>query len=477
MKLNSIKIENFRSIKDIEFENIEIKKSYTNCLLGINESGKSSILKAIDFYDSKLINYPNDFYDNSKSVYVQFDYTIDKKSLDEIIESFEKKFKLPEEIKKAINIKGVKIRREHSTNGENKLINKFDKALYFENYTFVNNEFRIRNNDAEKAVNFEELINEIDPDLFWKFSHKIILWRSTTEYLILDSIDLIKFAEKPKEVSIPLLNCFKLINIEEEDIKSNLNKLNTPNAIYNLQSKLGEAVTKHIKNTWPEHPINIRFQIDNQKITFLIEDVNVSHSVKTTEQRSNGFKQFISFLLTVSIDNLKDELENTILLIDEPEVHLHPPAQINLLKELIRITSNSKNNIVFFATHSNYMIDKVKLNRCISVKKTNNDYTTIQKLIEKSTTYAEVNFEIFEIPTNDYHNELYGYLEDVNKEKLNALPKNKVWHNEKYNKDENISLAKYIRHSIHHPENNSNKIFTDAELKRSINTLRKLKYK
>lgn len=123
------------------------------------------------------------------------------------------------------------------------------------------------------------------------------------------------------------------------------------------------------------------------------------------------------------------------------------------------------------------MIDKVKLNRCISVKKTNNDYTIIQRLIEKSTTYAEVNFEIFEIPTNDYHNELYGYLEDVNKEKLNALPKNKVWHNEKYNKDENISLATYIRHSIHHPENNSNKIFTDAELKRSINTLRKLKYK
>lgn len=181
-------------------------------------------------------------------------------------------------------------------------------------------------------------------------------------------------------------------------------------------------------------------------------------------------------MLTLSIENANNELSQTILLIDEPEIHLHPPAQINLLKELIQITSNSKNNIVFFATHSNYMIDKENLNRSYKVIKIDNEYTKIERLQDRKTTYSEVNFEVFEICTNDYHNELYGYLEDVEKLKLDSLSKSKSWINEKSKKTEKVSLPTYIRHSIHHPENTSNKKFTELELKKSILQLRQLKY-
>lgn len=477
MNLKSIKIENFRSIKLLNLEINEIKKSFTYCLLGINESGKSSILKAIDFFDSIVVKYPSDFHDNSLSVFVEFEYDVDKETLKQIIKYIDEIIKLPEEVKKIIKVNSVKIRREHTIDGKNNLINVFSNEMFCENYTLIGNVIEKRTNESEQVLNMSSLINTHASDAFWKFCHKVILWRSTPEFLILDSIDLVKFGENPSEVSVPLLNCFKLIDINEEKIKEHINKLNTPNVIHNLQNKLGDAVTKHIRNVWPEHPINIRFQIDNQKITFLIEDNNVSHNVKTTEQRSDGFKQFLSFLLTISIENVKVELENSILLIDEPEVHLHPPAQINLLNELIKITSNTKNNIVFFATHSNYMIDKSKLNRNLIVEKINNEFTIIKKLEEKSTTYAEVNYEVFDICTNDYHNELYGYLEDIDKAMLDSLPKNKIWHNEKFNKPENVSLAKYIRHSIHHPENGSNKNFTEVDLKKSIENLRKLKYK
>ena len=112
----------------------------------------------------------------------------------------------------------------------------------------------------------------------------------------------------------------------------------------------------------------------NNEITLLVEDKNVLYKPKTTSQRSDGFKQFVSFLLTISIENNNDELYKTVLLIDEPEVHLHPPAQISLLNELIKITSNDRNNLLFFATHSNYLIDKTNLDRYFKVFKHNNEY-------------------------------------------------------------------------------------------------------
>jgi len=48
--------------------------------------------------------------------------------------------------------------------------------------------------------------------------------------------------------------------------------------------------------------------------------------------------------------------------------------------------------------------------------------------------------------------------------------------NKKTNATEDVSLATYIRHSIHHPENTNNAKFTAEELEESIKTLRGLKY-
>jgi predicted ATP-dependent endonuclease of OLD family len=58
MKLEKITIENYKSIDKIEFIISEINNSFTYSLLGINESGKSSFLKAISLFDNEDISYP-----------------------------------------------------------------------------------------------------------------------------------------------------------------------------------------------------------------------------------------------------------------------------------------------------------------------------------------------------------------------------------------------------------------------------------
>lgn len=94
--------------------------------------------------------------------------------------------------------------------------------------------------------------------------------------------------------------------------------------------------------------------------------------------RSDGFKQFISFILSLSIETKKYDNKNRLILIDEPERHLHPSGIRDLGKELIEM---GKNNYVFVSTHSPFLIDKKNKERHIIIKK-DSSANTIKKEIK-----------------------------------------------------------------------------------------------
>lgn len=480
MKLDKIDISNYRSIEKLELEIKAVNGSQTFALLGINESGKSSFLQAMSLVESGQINHPLDYFNQKEEVYVQLSYSLTKEDKETLHEYLIEEKGFPEELAKKIDVTKVYVVVDYAPDSAQtkRKYHSIDlKTKTFSDYTQTPEGIVSKTEDSQEVFNFEQYIDESLSEYFLDLSHKVVFWKSSPQYLILDEIDLPTFATNPEQTSIPLVNCFRLAGIEIDEIKSTIAGLTSSVPINNLQEKLSELVTEHINKVWPEHPIKVKFQISSNKISLLIEDEGVKFKVKTTGQRSDGFRQFVSFLLTLSVENYNGELENTILLIDEPEVHLHPPAQINLLSELIEITSNKRNNIVFFATHSNYLIDKKNLDRCYQVIKEDNHKTILNKIEKTTSTYAEVNYEVFNIPTTDYHNELYGYLEDVDKAKLNALEKDRKWKNaSRGGAEEDVSLSRYIRHSIHHPENDLNRMYTEKQLIKSIEILRKLKY-
>ena len=359
----------------------------------------------------------------------------------------------------------------------------FDQITFqqkvFDDYTLLGDKPAKKDpQQTQEDFDIEKYFEVHLPKYFWKIAHRIVFWKSDSKHLINEQINLDAFAADPENTSVPLVNCFELAGIGQDDIAAQVAKLKTdPAEINNLQEKLGDKVTTHIKKVWPNHPVKIKFQINNSLLSFLVEDEKVKYKSKTTEQRSDGFRQFISFLLTISAESATNKLSNSLLLLDEPETHLHPQAQEYLKDELIKITRNNENNIVFFATHSNYMIDKEHIERCFRVSKQSNRKTKLEKFQAGQKSYAEVNYEVFDIASSDYHNELYGYLEDRDKTKLDGLDQTKKWKNKKTNGAEtDVSLATYIRHSIHHPENTLNVKFTPEELRESIEKLRELKY-
>lgn len=478
MKLVHINIENYRSIERIQFDITAIDGGHTYTLIGTNESGKSNFLKAISLVNGQEnVAYPRDFFDATKPVVISRKYEFTPVD-DKILKDYLRKLDFDEEILAQLQISTVEMISKFDpidgTARQNEELISFGQRV-IPSHTYAGG--RPVPRDIAQALehfDFARFFSEILPTYFHENSHRIVFWKSDSKHLINSPIDLSAFATNPQEVSIPLLNCFALAGID--DIQTTVTRiLPNPSEAHDLQMKLGDKVTEHIRRIWPNHPISIAFQINGNMISFLVEDFNVKYESKSTDQRSDGFRQFISFLLTISAESAVQELANTLVLLDEPETHLHPQAQENLMDELINLTKNDLNNIVFFATHSNNMIDKTHIDRCYRVQKPSNKETTLVKIEGGFTTYPEVNYEIFELPSTDYHNELYGYLEAQESSPLVRLIADRVWINVKSNKTEPMSLSKYIRNSIHHPENTSNTTVTISELKASIEILRELR--
>lgn len=472
MELKSVTIKNYRSIEEITFDISRLADgSYTYGLIGINEVGKSTILKALALKDglknSKGEKLPlfKDFRHKEKPIEVEYLYALAKFDLKEIEEHI-KAQSTPIEISEV----------DFSTLKYTASFESSDLGQTYESVEVLN----LPADDANK-----ETIEEQIRPLISKKIHSSIFWTAEDRYLISQPINLVEFSEKPKDISIPLKNCFALAGVVgQEEIKKRIALISDSTEREQLKNDLGAEVTKHINNAWPGHPIKITFDISDGFINFHVHDSKAKAKAKTADQRSDGFGQFVSFLLTVSAQNKNEELSNSILLLDEPETHLHPTAQEDLLKEIVSITQNNRNNIAFFATHSNHMIDKADLSRNYKVLKPK-DQSEKQRFDQKASTYASVAYEVFDIASTDYHNELYGKLHETYQD-LDQNDQNRVFiknfddnflkgkglkQDKPYKgKANNATLPTYIRTCIAHSENGNT--YTEKELRTSIELLR-----
>lgn len=411
MKIKSVNIKNFRSISELTIPFAEIDGKVCNILLGKNESGKSNILKAISLLDSNCeINYINDCNKDSKkknlTISVIYELLFDKDEFKKIvIENLNID-------KSLIDLDKIVRKIEIDTNGRNdsyhiylnekvKPINLvIDKNNTIKSISEVyNGDEVITENNIETLVPEYELLNKnkleetIGKELFEILDElipKIIYWEPSTEYLINDTINLTAFKDD-FSISVPLKNIFHIANIKDEEIKNRIDLiLKDDEERAELAQTLSEEITEYVNKVWTEHKININVIIENNYDCIVnIEDKDYDRPKYKMEQRSDGFKQFISILLNLSAENKASILKNRLILLDEPEVHLHPSGIKYLRDELLKI---SENNSLVISTHSTYMIDKLNLNRHFSITK-NKSITEIYQVQENNPYEEEVIYE------------------------------------------------------------------------------------
>lgn len=225
----------------------------------------------------------------------------------------------------------------------------------------------------------------------------------------------------------------------------------------------------------------------NSEKIILFKKNNKSISI---DSLSTGEKQIVFRGIYLLRNNKR--LNNSVIMIDEPELSMHPKWQQNILNYYKNLFIDSGSQIVqlFVATHSEYVLKEAlqdHVNTLVIVLKDNSGIIESKRItapsVLPSITSAETNYVAFDVVSNDYHIELYGYLQQKeSKHKVKSCDdfiKNHSEYNHtihrkqsSFNTTNYETLSTYIRNTIDHPD--PTKTFTQEELRTSIELLIRL---
>lgn len=434
MVLNYVQIENFRSIKNLK---IDLSK---NCyfLVGINESGKSNVLSALsllskdkepkktdirealpneepvkgdesfirfvfEFTDDEYIQIESAFINSLFSITGEFNLL--KKSKTEEIVLFKDFLRNYCEAVFRINIGKEQKFSALRSNTAGIILEKGWKKIKkgsktpsgFEGKSFIYDTSSLQDDDWEdaKIEDILLLLRDCAISVIEENLPEVILWEYDEKNLLPSEVDLNRFATNP-EICIPLKNMFKLAGVSDIDVAIATAREKSSTGLKNLLKSVAYHTTELFQNIWKEY----------DKVEFLLEPDGTNIRIAVSEKnsfplamRSDGFKRFVSFLLTVSISAKNQSLINSLLLFDEPDTGLHPSGTRYLRDELIRISKN--NNYVFASTHSIFMIDNENIERHLIVKK-ENEVTNISiandsNFKDEELIYRALGFSVYEV--------------------------------------------------------------------------------
>jgi predicted ATP-dependent endonuclease of OLD family len=196
-------------------------------------------------------------------------------------------------------------------------------------------------------------------------------------------------------------------------------------------------------------------------------------------KRGSGVKRLILLnFFRAEAERRKNEgnVPDIIYAIEEPETSQHPSHQRKLIEAFIELSA-SDNTQVLLTTHSPSIVKMLQFEHLKLIKSDQSkEVVSVESNELPYPSLSEVNFLAFGESDDEYHNELYGFIES--EELLNDYKNEKdtiEYIRVKRNGDlmtEQKVVSEYIRHQIHHPENTQNARYTDEQLQTSINDMR-----
>lgn len=201
----------------------------------------------------------------------------------------------------------------------------------------------------------------------------------------------------------------------------------------------------------------------------------------------SGFEMIFSLLYSLSA--IQATNKEIVVLIDEPELHLHPKLQEQFVKIILELSKRAQ---IILTTHSPLLLKQLfrycPVNAKVLKKAQGNiQCNNVKEIVLPYTSADEINYLAFDIPSEEYFNELYGWLfERLNCKELPdfdkilchnyQIPKDQKWTSMRSGKprDMQCSLCTYIRNFIHHPENKHNEQYSVEQLATAIQQIRNI---
>lgn len=358
MKLTRVKIKDFRSIVSLD---LRVESDITT-LVGANEHGKSNILRAVALLSTDVsfdIQKDKRIDSNAKAHYPILNYHIklehsERKDIQNLVQDKypatsvqnedgttttgkpEKEVKLkdvPEEVVYTLYVKEEDEKSYYR-------ISAADEDVRDAIYEYITDEMRSRIiyfdefNDRLESVISKEEIENADDDLIIKGLLKVCELEDKEDQIFTDDTEMRQ-----------------------------------------LLDRAPEKITKAVKSAWYQgerDDINIKIIRDATGANLLI-DIEDKNTYVDFKSRSRGFKWFFSFFLKYRAYHDGD-LADSIFLIDEPGLFLHPKGQKDLLQYIEKL---GKNNQVIYSTHSPFMVNRLKEKRVRVVEKSQKEGTYI----------------------------------------------------------------------------------------------------
>ena len=340
--LKSIKIKNFRSLKNFNME----FNSGLNVIIGENDAGKTSLIDSLKILFGKKKIDVNDFNEIENPVTIELediDYTYfmeSKVSEDTLINTY----KIKPSIEKSNQIKEELESEEFNSleEDEQKQILKKYSATF--NTTFRSN-FKV---ETLKSNIIKELENDDFTEV--KSLNYPISFLGSREFENIDSFFENTFFKELKEEIWDYKIEGKTINQHIEDYIDEFKdqQLNNENA-----QELNTQLKEFLPDFKEINPIVTSEPKLNLKIN--VELLNNNNQQMLLEKMGDGTNR----RTTLAIFKHKKDKNDLVYVFDEVETHLHIKAQLDVLRLLKDLSKEGKQIII--TTHSPFLINQVNL--------------------------------------------------------------------------------------------------------------------
>ncbi len=436
MKFTYFRFKNFKGIENQKLDLSKNPESNIYTLVGLNESGKTTILEAINYFKHKpekldaleLKNYhvedihsliPINKRDNFNDVIlIEAGIELDDYDIEDIKNEFKKTNFIISQIGKEITY----IQKYHFE--KSKHLEGKDESLW--TYDIIGKKIKGRrdkkltNDDAQIASKYiKKNLPSIlyFPNFLFDFPEKIYLDSESDEKhifyqkIIQDTLDSL---ENNLDLKDHLIN---RINSEDENDKRNLTSL-----IGKLQKKLTEIIfiswNQIFKKELSKNEVVLYTGNDEEGVYI---EFNIKDDVDTyrISERSLGFRWFFVYILLTQFRSYRKQNRNAFFLFDEPASNLHPSAQSELLKSFEKLPK------VIYTTHSQYLINPKWLESTFVIKNEAIDYENEEEYNSKNTNIKINKYREFAVKYPNQSNYFQPILEvlDYRPSNLELVPK------------------------------------------------------
>ena len=325
MKICSIKVENFKAFKEVE---IPLNPNF-NIIIGENNIGKSTLFEAIHLwmlgYNSLIQANGKNFYGRNTPRYIPFDrlYFLRMTTIDDVFHTNRKTASITINILLEEIIYSLKI--------------KFEKPASMDFYLRVKYE-------GQDFQSLSVKLREQGLNLF----NSIFIYHTRPVFNTIKNEPFYNNAQLMRKISL---------GKSYDVIRNKILKGDPERKFTRLQERVSKVFDNQVKirfknkNLQEEEYARITVQMGNTK------EVDISLV-------GSGILQVIDIFSTLEFINRRERCLN-ILLIDEPDSHIHSNLQSSLIDEL----RSDLNNQHFIITHNDRLINKAEEGELLFINK------------------------------------------------------------------------------------------------------------